>query len=415
MTETARRLLVECGACGEEKIRVVPHGAPARARTAAARRAAATATLRGARERASGRFQLSTFGLLSPGKGLETAIAAMPAIVERHPEVVYVIAGRTHPDVARREGERYRLTLERRVVDLGLVDHVEFDDRFLPIDEIADLLAETDLFVTPYREARADLLGRAQLRDRGRLRRRLDAVLVRAGPARLGRRRDRAVRRSGRARGGGLPLHRGARAAGSVARPRRGGSATSSRGLLSPRRPRRCCARPSSARRAADGRRRRRPQLVSIRTDHLRTLVDDAGIVQHANGVIPNRASGYCVDDVARLAVVALELARRGDEQIWTSIVHRSLAFLQDATDRAPGCATSWGTTGAGSTSPTSATTSAGPSGRSARSFRPRGCPPSSARRPTPRRALGDAARRRVLCERAPTPRSGSPASTPTG
>ena len=75
------------------------------------------------------------------------------------------------------------------------------------------------------------------------------------------------------------------------------------------------------------------PQLVSMRTDHLLTLVDDVGIVQHANGVIPNRESGYCVDDVARLAVVALELARRGDEQVWTSIVYRSLAFLQDATD----------------------------------------------------------------------------------
>jgi hypothetical protein len=70
-----------------------------------------------------------------------------------------------------------------------------------------------------------------------------------------------------------------------------------------------------------------------MRTDHLLTLVDDVGIVQHANGVIPNRQSGYCVDDVARLAVVALELARRDDEQVWTSILYRSLAFLQDATD----------------------------------------------------------------------------------
>ncbi len=74
-------------------------------------------------------------------------------------------------------------------------------------------------------------------------------------------------------------------------------------------------------------------RIVSLRTDHLRTLVDDAGIVQHANGVIPSRESGYCVDDVARLAVVALELARRDDEQVWTSILYRSLAFLQDATD----------------------------------------------------------------------------------
>ena len=82
---------------------------------------------------------------------------------------------------------------------------------------------------------------------------------------------------------------------------------------------------------------RRDPRLVNIRTDHLLTLVDDVGIVQHAHGVIPNRRSGYCVDDVARLAVVALELARRGDEQVWTSIVYRSLAFLQDATDAQAG------------------------------------------------------------------------------
>ncbi|HUH14925.1 MAG TPA: hypothetical protein VML35_03470, partial [Gaiellaceae bacterium] len=82
---------------------------------------------------------------------------------------------------------------------------------------------------------------------------------------------------------------------------------------------------------------RRDPRLVSMRPDHLLTLIDDVGIVQHANGVIPSRESGYCVDDVARLAVVALELARRGDEQAWTAIVYRSLAFLQDATDPAAG------------------------------------------------------------------------------
>ena len=68
-----------------------------------------------------------------------------------------------------------------------------------------------------------------------------------------------------------------------------------------------------------------------MRTDHLRTLADDVGIVQHAHGIIPNRSSGYCVDDVARLAVVSLALAERGDEQIWTSNVYRALAFLQAA------------------------------------------------------------------------------------
>ena len=82
---------------------------------------------------------------------------------------------------------------------------------------------------------------------------------------------------------------------------------------------------------------RRRPvgvadlQLTSLRTDHLLTLVDDVGIVQHAHGIIPNRDSGYCVDDVARLAVVSLELARRGDAQVWTSTLYRALAFLHAA------------------------------------------------------------------------------------
>ena len=156
MTDTARRLLVEVGASAAEKIRVVPHGAPValvgrREEHAAGRPAVYVAPAPGGYERMQSRFLLSTFGLLSAGKGLETAIEALPLIVGRHPQVVYLIAGRTHPQVARREGERYRLLLERRVADLGLGDHVAFDDRFLSIDELADLLAATDVFLTPYR------------------------------------------------------------------------------------------------------------------------------------------------------------------------------------------------------------------------------------------------------------------------
>ena len=123
---------------------------PAREHTAG-RRPLYAAPEPGGYERMQSRFLLSTFGLLSAGKGLETAIEALPLVVERHPDVLYVIAGWTHPQVARREGEQYRLMLERLVVDLDLGNHVEFDDRFLSIDELADLLAATDVFVTPYR------------------------------------------------------------------------------------------------------------------------------------------------------------------------------------------------------------------------------------------------------------------------
>ncbi|MGZ4418890.1 MAG: glycosyl transferase family 1, partial [Gaiellaceae bacterium] len=92
MTDTALRLLVESGACSEEKVRVVPHGAPARIVARAASEPARPSTSSALNDP----FRLSTFGLISPGKGIETAIAAMPAIVARHPETVYVIAGQTH-------------------------------------------------------------------------------------------------------------------------------------------------------------------------------------------------------------------------------------------------------------------------------------------------------------------------------
>jgi glycosyltransferase involved in cell wall biosynthesis len=337
MTETAKRLLIAGDTCAADKIRVVPHGAP----TVLAQRADAYAL-----ERASGngaslrtsygggqRFLLSTFGLISAGKGIETVIEALPSIVERHPDVLYVVAGRTHPDVAHREGERYRLSLEQAVIALGLEDHVEFDDRFLAIDEIADLLAVTDVFVTPYsgREQIAsgaltfgiaagcgvistpywyaeDMLasGAGEIVPFGDSAALADAVCRYIDEPEL----LAAARAEARRIGGMLTWPSVAEATASVLHEAV---------RLAPR-----SRRPVA---------RLNPQLVSMRTDHLLTLVDDVGIVQHANGVIPNRQSGYCVDDVARLAVVALDLARRGDEQVWTSIVYRSLAFLQDATD----------------------------------------------------------------------------------
>ena len=134
----------------------MPHGAPTRARRARDEQApdGGRSTSPGARRLRpdADRFLLSTFGLISPGKGLETAIEALPAIVERHPEVP--LPDRRAARIRRsRTGKasEYRLMLERRVVELDLGDHVEFDDRFLSIDELADLLAATDVFVTPYR------------------------------------------------------------------------------------------------------------------------------------------------------------------------------------------------------------------------------------------------------------------------
>ena len=337
MTETARHLLVALGACAADKIRVVPHGAPSvlgrrRDEQLAGRRPLYVAPVVGGYEHMQSRFLLSTFGLLSAGKGIETVIEAMPAIVERHPEVLYLIAGRTHPQVARREGEKYRLQLQRKVIDLGLEGHVEFDDRFLSIDELADLLTATDVFVTPYRN-------REQIAS-GAL-----TFAVAAGCAAISTpyRYAEDVLASGAGRI--VPFADPQALADAVCdyadRPdelavaRREARRIGSELVWS------AVAEATAAvlREAAKLARRRAPLpaaglgLAQVRTDHLQTLVDDVGIVQHAHGVIPNRMSGYCVDDAARLAIVALELERRDGDQRWRAIFYRALAFLYDAAD----------------------------------------------------------------------------------
>ena len=328
MTDTALRFLVESGACAEEKVRVVPHGAPARIAERAKRGPARQSTLSGLKDP----FRLSTFGLISPGKGLETVLDALPAMIERHPGIVYTIAGRTHPDVARREGERYRLTLERRVYELGLGDQVEFDDRFLSIDELSDLLAATDVFLTPY--------GNREQIASGAL-----TFALAAGCAVVSTPYWYAQDMLASGAGVLVPFRDSEALADAVcsyverpdmlrtarAEARRIGSTLAWPAVAE--------ATARVLHEACELAPLRRPpgvgdlHLPSLRTDHLLTLADDVGIVQHAHGIIPNRSSGYCVDDVARFAVVSLALAGRGDEQIWTSNLYRALAFLQAAAE----------------------------------------------------------------------------------
>jgi len=97
-----------------------------------------------------GRDVLLTFGLLHRNKGIEHMIEALPAIVKRHPKVTYVVLGATHPHVVKQEGESYRLSLQRRVRELGIEDHVLFHPRFVELDELLEYLGAADIFVTPY-------------------------------------------------------------------------------------------------------------------------------------------------------------------------------------------------------------------------------------------------------------------------
>ena len=97
-----------------------------------------------------GKTVILTFGLLHSRKGIEYMIRAMPAIVERFPDAVYVVLGATHPPLKRREGEKYRFFLKRTARELGVEDNVIFYDRFVTLEELNSFLASCDVYVTPY-------------------------------------------------------------------------------------------------------------------------------------------------------------------------------------------------------------------------------------------------------------------------
>jgi glycosyltransferase involved in cell wall biosynthesis len=155
-TGTARRIAAVTGLADPNRTVVVPHGVPACLGTAAG---GAPVGPGGAVGPELGRTLaavgdapvLSTFGLLRPGKGLETAVRAMPAVARRHPDAQYVIAGATHPDTLRRSGEIYRETLRAIATDIGVAERVRFVDAFLSQAELAVLLARTEIYLTPYR------------------------------------------------------------------------------------------------------------------------------------------------------------------------------------------------------------------------------------------------------------------------
>lgn len=142
MAEKGRAILTACYGVPDRKIAVIPHGVPDRAfvEPALAKPAVGLA----------GREILLTFGLISPNKGLETMIEAMPAIAAAHPDALYVIAGATHPHLVAREGERYRDSLKALAERRGVGAHLRWIDSFLDQEALLDLIAAADVYVTPY-------------------------------------------------------------------------------------------------------------------------------------------------------------------------------------------------------------------------------------------------------------------------
>lgn len=144
MAQKGRAILGMVYGVPDWKIAVIPHGVPDRPFTDPADAKPAFGL--------AGRKTLLTFGLLSPNKGIETMIEAMPAILAAHPDSDYVVAGATHPHLVEREGEHYRDGLKAQAERLGVDARVRWIDGFLDQESLLDLIAAADIYVTPYLE-----------------------------------------------------------------------------------------------------------------------------------------------------------------------------------------------------------------------------------------------------------------------
>ncbi len=142
MSDKARNILHDTFGIPDSQITFIPHGIPDVAFV--------DPSFHKDQFGVEDRKVILSFGLLSPGKGIEHAINALPKIVSKHPDVAYIILGATHPHVKRDSGEEYRNGLYRLVNELGLNDNVIFVNRFVAMEELCEYLGAADIYVTPY-------------------------------------------------------------------------------------------------------------------------------------------------------------------------------------------------------------------------------------------------------------------------
>ena len=336
MTERGRELLRSIHGVADAQIDVIPHGIP--------HMEFADPNFHKDRFGIEGSDVLLTFGLLSPSKGIENVIAALPAIIARHPDAIYLVVGATHPHLLREQGERYRESLMRLANELGVTRHVVFHDRYVDMPELLAFIGAADVYVTPYlgedqitsgtlayafgcgkavlstpywhaRELLAD--GRGVLvpfRDPEAIAREVSSLLADDARRHAMRKRawllgrdmvwsrvaDRYVEAFGRTR------------LATLVKPRRG---TASGLATLPRR-----------------------RLPTIVLDHLWRLTDATGLLQHATYDVPARAEGYCTDDNARALALMVMLEDLGLESRKTARAAATYAsFLGHAFDPATG------------------------------------------------------------------------------
>jgi glycosyltransferase involved in cell wall biosynthesis len=335
MSQSGAELLKQVHGIPADQIDLIPHGIP---------RVPVDA---GSKERLglAGKTVILTFGLLSPDKGIEYVVEALPEILAADSDIVYVVLGATHPHVVGREGEAYRLMLEARGRHLGVDGSMIFHNRFVTQAELTEFLSAADIYITPYLNAEQITSGTL-------------AYALGAGKAVISTPYIYARELLADGRGVLVPWKDSSAIAGEVVNLRR-----------DPIRYRTMCARaaahglemawPAVAGRyvesflqamANDTHRRRtsfRAQTLANRPAgwpeidlrHVLALTDDTGILQHAVFSIPRYEDGYCLDDNARalLLTTLVEEAGTEDPAAVRALASRYLGFVNYAFDRSSG------------------------------------------------------------------------------
>ncbi len=290
-----------------------------------------------------GQAVLLTFGLLSPNKGIENVIQALPQILSKHKNVAYIVAGATHPHILRRDGDKYRASLRALAKEMGVESNVIFHDRFVSPEEMAEFIGAADIYITPYRHeaqvvsgtlAFALGAGKAiistpywhaiELLDDGR-----GALVPFQNPAAIAQKtielldtpaKRHAMRKRAYLFSRDMVWKKAAQGYMESFSRVRGDRMQSPRVQFSAR------ATPKLLN-----------QLPEFKLTHVNALTDDTGMLQHAIFTIPNRAEGYTTDDNARALILTVLMEQRGRDQFERTGVanpdwpFRYLAFLEHA------------------------------------------------------------------------------------
>ncbi|MGB9403193.1 MAG: glycosyltransferase family 4 protein [Candidatus Acidiferrales bacterium] len=288
-----------------------------------------------------GKDVLLTFGLLSPNKGIENVIQALPSILARHSNVVYMISGVTHPHVLRNEGEKYRLYLQKLARELGVEANVIFRNRFVSPKELVELIGAADIYITPYKHKGQVVSGTL-------------AYALSAGKAIISTPYLHAIELLDEERGVLVPFDDPEAIAAKAIELLDNGTARHAmrkRAYLYTRdmvwdrvaqqymgsfeRVYNQRLREPRATFSAQNTEKALDRLPVVKLDHLHRMTDQTGIVEHAVFTVPNYPEGYSTDDNARALIVAILLEELGSSTPTGALdlASRYLAFLWLAFD----------------------------------------------------------------------------------